>query len=47
MVLERELLLFILDGEIDLGSVHVDDGLRGAQEGSALNDGCSLISSCL
>ena len=29
-VLERELLLFILDREIDLGTVRVDDGFCGA-----------------
>ena len=26
VVLERELLLFILDRKIDLGTIHVDDG---------------------
>ena len=31
-VLERELLLFTLDREIDLGIVCVDDGFCGAQE---------------
>ena len=34
-VLERELLLFTLDREIDLGIVCVDDGFCGAQERSA------------
>ena len=29
-VLERELLLFILDRETNLGTVHVDDGLCSA-----------------
>ena len=29
-VLETKLLLFILDGETDLGTVRVDDGFRGA-----------------
>ena len=33
--LERELLLFILDHETDLGTVRVDDGFCGAQERSA------------
>jgi hypothetical protein len=46
MVLEQELLIFILDCETDLGSVRVDDGLYDAQERSAQNDGCSLISTC-
>ena len=31
-VLERELLLFILDHETNLGTVHVDYGFCGAQE---------------
>ena len=31
-VLERELLLFILEREIDLGTICVDDGFCGAQE---------------
>ena len=35
VVLERELLLFILDREIDLGTVSVDYGFCGAQERSA------------
>jgi hypothetical protein len=43
-VLERELLFFILDCKIDLGTVCVDDGLRGAQERSAQNNGCPFIS---
>ena len=34
-VLERELLLFILDHETDLGTVRVDYGFCGAQERSA------------
>ena len=46
-VLERELLLFILDQETDLGTVCVDDGLRGAQERLAQDDGCPFISTCL
>jgi hypothetical protein len=32
VVLERELLLLVLDRETDLGSVCIDDGLCGAQE---------------
>ena len=35
MILERELLLFILDRETDLGTTRVDDGFFGAQEWSA------------
>ena len=34
-VLERELLLFIIDRETDLGIVRVDYGFCGAQERSA------------
>jgi hypothetical protein len=30
MILESKLLLSILDGEADLGTVHVDDGFCGA-----------------
>ena len=30
MILERKLLLFILDCEADLGTIHIDDGFRGA-----------------
>ena len=30
MILEQKLLLSILDYEADLGTVRVDDGLRGA-----------------
>jgi hypothetical protein len=44
MVLERELLLLILDSEIDISSVRIDDGLCGAQERLAQNEGCPLIS---
>jgi hypothetical protein len=29
-ILERKFLLFILDCEADLGTVHVDDGFCGA-----------------
>ena len=29
MILERKLLLFILDCEADLGTVRVDDGICG------------------
>jgi hypothetical protein len=35
VVLERELLLLVLDCEIDLGTVCVDNGFCGAQERSA------------
>jgi hypothetical protein len=45
-VLERKLLLFILDYEADLGTVCIDDGFCGAQERSAQNNGCSYISTC-
>ena len=34
-VLERELLLFILDRKTDLGTIRVDYGFCGAQERSA------------
>ena len=44
MILESELLLSILDGEIDLGTVRVDDGFCGALERSAQNNGCPYIS---
>ena len=30
MILERKLLIFILDCEADLGTVRVDDGFCGA-----------------
>ena len=40
VVLERELLLLILDREIDLGTICIDDGFYGAQERSAHDDGC-------
>jgi hypothetical protein len=30
MVLERKLLLFILDCEADLGTIRIDDGFHGA-----------------
>ena len=39
MIFEGELLLSILDGETDLGTVHVDDGFCGAQEKLAQDDG--------
>jgi hypothetical protein len=42
-VLERKILLFILDYKIYLGTVCIDNGLRGAQERSAQNDGCPFI----
>jgi hypothetical protein len=42
-VLERELLLLVLDHETDLGSVCIDDGFCSAQERSAQNDGCLFI----
>jgi hypothetical protein len=42
-VLERELLLLVLDREIDLGSVCIDDGFCSAQERLAQNDGCLFI----
>jgi hypothetical protein len=45
-VLERELLLLVLDCETDLGSVHIDDGLCDAQERLAQDDRCPLISTC-
>jgi len=35
VVLERELLLFILDHEIDLSTVHIHDGFCSALERSA------------
>ena len=44
-ILERKLLLFVLDYEIDLGTVRVDDGFSGAYERSAQNNGCPYISS--
>jgi hypothetical protein len=45
-IFERKFLLFILDHETDLGTVHVDDGFCGAQEWSTQDDGCPFISTC-
>jgi hypothetical protein len=43
-IIERKLLLFILDCEADLGTVRVDHGFCGAQEMLAQNNGCPYIS---
>ena len=43
-ILERKLLLSILDCEADIGTVRVDNGFHGVQEGSAEDDGCPYIS---
>ena len=44
-ILEQELLLFVLDREIDLGTIRVDDGFSGGQERSVQDNGCSRVSS--
>jgi hypothetical protein len=44
MDFEQELILLILNSETNFSYVCVDDGLRGAQEGSDQNDGCLIIS---
>ena len=47
MILESELLLSILDGETNLGTVYLDDGFCGAQERLTQNDGYPYISACV
>jgi len=42
-IFEGELLLSILEGEIDLGTVCMNDGFCGAQERSAQDNGCPCI----
>ena len=44
-ILEQKLLLFVLDREIDLGTIRVDDGFSGGQERSVQDNGCSRVSS--
>ena len=44
VVLKRELLIFILDREIDLGTVSIDYGFCDAQERLAQDNGCPFIS---
>jgi hypothetical protein len=44
-ILEAESLLYVSNGETDLGSVGINDGFGYAEEWSSQNDGCSIISS--
>ena len=45
-ILESELVLYILNYEINLGTVRIDDGFCGAYERLAQDNVCPCISTC-